>query len=63
MVDRILKEANARPLAVMLHQQISAGWQRLKTLTDESDRKAEMRKLSDLQTRLAIEQEAHRRYG
>ncbi len=63
VVHRILKEAQVKPPAVLLQQQITAGWKHLKTLTDEEDRKAEMKKLSDLQMRLSIEQEAYRRFG
>ena len=35
----------------------------LKTLTDEDDRKAEMKTLADLELRLAIEVEGFRKYG
>lgn len=63
VLGRMLKEAHALPPAVLLQRQIAESWKRLKGITGEAERKAEMRKLADLQTRLAIEQEAYRKYG
>lgn len=63
VVDRIMKEANAKPPAVVYQQKIVACRKRLAALTDEADRRAEQKTLADLQTRLEIEKEAWRRYG
>lgn len=63
VLARILREANAKPPAVVLHQQIQESRHRLAGLADPDERRAEMTKLADLQTRLEIEKEAWRRYG
>ncbi|SDK09676.1 DUF1992 domain-containing protein [Aliiruegeria lutimaris] len=63
VVARIMKEANAKPAAVVVQKQIVESRARLKALSDPQERKAEMRRLADLQTRLAIEQEAWRKHG
>lgn len=60
---RILKEAEATSPVVVLRRQILAAQERLKTLTDEDARKAEMQVIADLHTRLALEMEAFRKYG
>ena len=51
------------PAVVALHQRISESLTRLHALTDPDERKDEMRRLADLQTRLAIEQETMGKYG
>ena len=63
VVDRMLKESKAKPAVVLFKEKILASQKRLKTLTDPAERKAEMRVLADLQTRLAIEKEAWARFG
>ena len=63
VMNRILRESKAKPPLVIFNQKIAASHAHLRTLSDPDERKAEMRKLADLQTRLAIEQEACRRYG
>ena len=61
MLDRMHKEARTKPKAVTLKDQIAESTARLAGLTDEGDRRAEMKVLADLQTRLAIELESLRR--
>ncbi|MFV0333790.1 MAG: DnaJ family domain-containing protein [Tropicimonas sp.] len=62
-INRLLKEAHAKPAVVVFHERIAASKARLQTLTDPEERKEEMRRLADLQTRLAIEQESLGKYG
>ena len=62
-INRILKEAHAVPAVVALRQSIAESMVRLHALTDPAERKKEMRRLADLQTRLAIEQESMGKYG
>lgn len=61
--NRLMREAHVKPRAVSLKEQINASYARLKTLTGEDDRKAEMKTLADLQLRLSLELESLRRYG
>ena len=63
VLDRLMKEAHVKPPVVVLNQQICASRKHLATLTESNERKVEMKRLADLQTRLAIEQEAMRRFG
>ena len=63
VLNRIMREADAKSPIVILRQQILASQERLKTLTDAAARKDEMRVLSELHTKLAIEMEAFRKYG
>ena len=58
-----MREADAKSPVVVLRRQIIEVQEKLKTLTDESDRKAEQLRLSELHTKLAIEMEAFRKYG
>ncbi len=60
---RMLRDARAEPPAVTYLKRIAASRERLRTLTDPTERSDEMRRLADLHTRLAIEQELHRKYG
>ncbi|WP_165354591.1 DnaJ family domain-containing protein [Tropicimonas sp. IMCC6043] len=62
-LGRILREARAEPPAVTFLKRISESQKRLADLKDPAERTAEMRRLADLQTRLAIEKEAFRRHG
>jgi hypothetical protein len=63
VLNRMMKEADAKSPVVVLRRQIIASQDRLKALTDEVARKAEMLVLSELHTKLAIEMEAFRKYG
>ncbi|MDV7145255.1 DnaJ family domain-containing protein [Tropicimonas sp. TH_r6] len=63
VIDRMLKEAKAKPPVVVFKAKIIASQERLRGLKDPEERKEEMQRLADLQTRLAIEQEALRRFG
>lgn len=63
LMARMMSEAKAKPLIVTLKEQIAASQARLSGLTDPDARKAEMKVMSDLQTRLAIEMESIARYG
>ncbi|MEX0285233.1 MAG: DUF1992 domain-containing protein [Paracoccaceae bacterium] len=63
VLDRMMKEAEAKPLAVVLTQEIAASKERLKHITDDSQRKAEMKVLADLEMRRSMEIEAMKRFG
>lgn len=63
VLNRILVESKAKPPVVILKQKIQVSRLKLQTLTDAEDRKSEMRVLADLEMRLAMELEAHRKYG
>ncbi len=63
VLNRMMKEADAKSPITILRQQILASHARLKALADEAERKAEMLYLAELQTKLAIEMEAFRKYG
>ena len=59
----MMQAADAKSPVVVLRRQIIEAQDRLKTLTDEADRKAEQLRLSELHTKLAIEMDAFRKYG
>ena len=63
VLNRMMQEAEAKSPLVILRRQILEAQEKLKTLTDEIDRKAEQLRLSELHTKLAIEMEAFRKYG
>ena len=63
VTDRIMKESGTKPLIVELQQRIAMETKALAALRDEEARKAQMRKIADLQTRLGIEMDAVRRFG
>lgn len=63
VLDRLMSESQAVPPAVLLKREIAASRERLKSLTTEETRKEELKKLSELQTRLSIELEAARKFG
>jgi hypothetical protein len=63
VLNRIMREADAKSPVVILRQQILASQERLKSLTDEANRRDEMLVLSELHTKLAVEMEAFRKYG
>ena len=57
MIDRMQKAAKVKPKAVTLKDQIAEASATLATLDDPEARRAQMKVLADLQTRLAIEME------
>ena len=61
MLDRMHKAARTKPKAVTLKDQMAESTARLAGLTEPEARRAEMKVLADLQTRLAIEMESLRR--
>ena len=63
VLNRLMKEADAKSPVVVIKRQIVDAQDELKGLDDPADRKAKMRQIADLQTRLAIEMEAFRKYG
>ncbi|WP_375254567.1 DUF1992 domain-containing protein [Yoonia sp.] len=63
VLNRMMKKAEAKSPVVVLRNQILNSQEKLKTLTDPNERKAEMLRLSELHTKLAIEMEAFRKYG
>ncbi|SFR46088.1 protein of unknown function [Yoonia tamlensis] len=63
VLNRIMREADAKSPVVILRQQILASQERLKSLTDAAARKEEMLVLATLHTKLAVEMEAFRKYG
>lgn len=63
VLDRLMRESGAKPQAVALSREIAEAKARLAGLTGEAERKVEMRRLADLEMRLAIEMEAMRRFG
>lgn len=63
VLDRLLAEAGAKPVPVVLNAEIAAIRARLAETTDAGARKAVMRELADKLTRYAMEIEAYNRYG
>ena len=63
VLDRLMRESGARPQAVTLSREIAEAKARLAGLTGEDARHEEMRRLADLEMRLAFEMEAMRRHG
>lgn len=63
VLNRIMREADAKAPVVVLREQILTSSAPLKDLTDPEKRKDEMMVLAELQTKLAIEMEAFRKYG
>lgn len=63
VIDRLLKENQAKPLAVLLKNKITELRQALKAETDDAARKALMKEIADQQLRLDLELEALRKYG
>ena len=61
MLEKMHKEARTKPKAVTLKDQIAESTARLAALSEPETRRAEMKVLADLQTRLAIELESLRR--
>ena len=63
VMDRLLKENHAKPLAVQLKNRVTELRQALKAENDEAARKSLMKEIADQQLRLDLELEAMRRYG
>ena len=63
VLNRMMQEADAKSPVVVLRRQILEAQERLRCASDEEVGKAEMLRLSELQTKLAIEMEAFRKYG
>ena len=63
LLNRLMREADAKAPVVIIREQILASSARLKDLTDPVKRREEMLVLAELQTKLAIELEAFRKYG
>lgn len=63
VIDRLMKENQAKPLAVVLKNKIAELQKALKTAPDDPARKALMKEIADQQLRLDIELEALRKYG
>ena len=63
VLKRMRKEADVKSPVIVLRQQILASQARLKDLTEEDARIAEMAHLSELQMKLSIEMEAFHKYG
>lgn len=59
---RIMAEAGALPREIELRKAIEALRHALQNLTEPSERQATEKQLADLQLRLAIEEEARRRF-
>lgn len=63
VIDRLMKEHRAKPLAVELKNKLADLRAALQSETDETARKALMKEIADTQLRLDLELEAIRRYG
>lgn len=63
VIDRLLKENAARPLAVHLKNKVTELRHALKAETDEAARKSLMKEIADQQLRLDLELEALRKFG
>lgn len=63
VLNRMMQEADAKLPVVILRRQILEAQANLKSLTDQTERKAAQIRLSELHTKLAIEMEAFRKYG
>ena len=63
ILNRMMQEADAKSPVVILRRHILEAQDNLKSLTDQTERKAAQIRLSELHTKLAIEMEAFRKYG
>ncbi len=63
VIDRLMKESRAKPLAVQLKNKVTELRQALKAETDEAVRKSLMKEIADQQLKLDLELEALRKYG
>lgn len=63
VIDRLLKENQAKPLAVQLKNKIAKLRETLRTEHDVGARKLLMKEIADQQLRLDLELEAMRKFG
>jgi hypothetical protein len=63
VIDRLMKENQATPLAVQLKNKITELRKSLKAETEETVRKSLIKEIADQQLKLDLELEALRRYG
>lgn len=63
VLDKLMKEANVKPVVVLLSQKEVETRHRLSKARDPVTRRKILRELADLQTRIAIEIEAYSRFG
>ncbi len=63
VIDRLMKENQAKPRAVQLKNKITELRDALRAETDEAARKSLMKEIADQQLRLDLELEAMRKYG
>ncbi|MFX0544773.1 DnaJ family domain-containing protein [Roseovarius sp. S1116L3] len=63
VIDRLMNENQAKPLAVHLKSKVTELRQALRSETDEAVRKSLMKEIADQQLRLDLELEALRKYG
>lgn len=63
VIDRILKENNALPVAVVLNKKITKLRHELTAVTDPTERKALMQQIADCQLKFDIEVEAMNKHG
>lgn len=63
VIDRLMKESQAKPLAVVLKKRISELHEAYRSETDEGARKVLMTAIAEQQLRLDLELEALRKYG
>ena len=63
VLNRMMREADAKSPVVVLRQQILETQEQLKSLTGAAARKEAQLHLSELHTKLSIEMEAFRKYG
>ncbi|SNS98103.1 DnaJ family domain-containing protein [Antarctobacter heliothermus] len=63
VIDRLMKENQAKPLAVLLKNKIAELQKALKSAPNEDARRAVMKEIADQQLRLDLELEALRKYG
>lgn len=59
---RIMSEAGTVPEEIRLRKEVEAQRRKLQAATDAQEERAEMRKLADLELRLAIQEEARRKF-
>ena len=63
VLNRLMKEHGAKSPLVILREQIAEAQAEVAGADTPDTRKAAQKRLADLQTRLAIEIEAHRKFG
>ena len=63
VLNRMMKEAEAKSPVVILRNQILAAQEKVNSLPEGEEKRSAMLRLSELHTKLAIEMEAFRKYG